>query len=154
MEDINKLTQSIKNGKNSVGLILTQKPSRNERALLTGCYVIETTQTELTAPEIWHQYMLLAHVEAAFRDLKPDLGIRPVHYQKADRTQAHIFIGVLAYHLLVSIEHELRCNGDHREWRTIRNLVSTHNRSTVVMTDKDDTIYHIRVFGRPETEQS
>lgn len=141
-------------GDKAVGLTFTQKPLRDERAILTGCYVIETTQTELTAPEIWHQYMLLGHVEAAFRDLKSDLGIRPIYHQKAERTQAHLFIGVLAYHIMVSIEHELRSQSEHREWRTIRNLLSTHNRSTVVMTGEDETIYHIRVSGMPETEQA
>jgi len=142
------------NKEKAIELSVTKNPIRDERAILTGCYVIETTNTELSACDIWHQYMLLSHVEAAFRDMKSDLGVRPVYHQKAERTAAHLFIAVLAYHLLVSIEHELRVHGEHREWRTIRTLLSTHNRSTVVMTGKDETIYHIRVSGTPEAEQS
>ena len=138
----------------AIELSYAKNPMRDERAVLTGCYVIETTHTELTASETWHQYMLLSHVEAAFRDMKSDLGLRPVYHQKAERTQAHLFIAVLAYHILVSIEHELRTQGDHREWRTIRTLLSTHIRTTVVMTGEDETIYHIRVSGTPETEQA
>jgi transposase len=138
----------------AIELSFAKNPMRDERAVLTGCYVIETTHTEQTAAETWHQYMLLSHVEAAFRDMKSDLGLRPVYHQKAEKTEAHLFIAVLAYHILVSIEHELRAQGDHREWRTIRKLLSSHNRSTVIMTGEDETIYHIRVSGTPESEQS
>jgi transposase len=138
----------------AVVLEYSKKPLRDERSILTGCYVIETTHKDLSAPEIWHQYMLLTHVEAAFQDLKTDLGIRPVYHQKAQRTQSHLFIGVLAYHILISIEHELRSQGDHRAWRTIRTLLSTHNRSTIIMTGEDETIYHIRVSGTPDAEQA
>ncbi len=131
-----------------------KKPSREQRSLLTGCYVIETTHNQLTASEIWHQYMTLTNIEAAFRDLKTDLGIRPVYHQNAERTKAHLFIGVLAYHLLISIEHTLKSQGDHREWRTIRSILSTHQRNTVMLTDTEDIIYHIRVSGSPETEHT
>ena len=44
--------------------------------------------------------MTLTNIEAAFRDLKTDFGIRLVYHQNAERTKAHLFIGVLAYHLL------------------------------------------------------
>ena len=131
-----------------------KKPSREQRTLLTGCYVIETTHNQLSASEIWRQYMTLTRVEAAFRDLKTDLGIRPVYHQNAERTKAHLFIGVLAYHLLVGIEHTLKTQGDHREWRTIRTVLSTHQRNTVSMQGTENIIYHIRVSGRPEPEHA
>ncbi|MEI7639511.1 MAG: IS1634 family transposase [Syntrophus sp. (in: bacteria)] len=128
-----------------------KKPSREQRSVLTGCYVIETTHNQLSASEIWHQYMTLTRVESAFRDLKTDLGLRPVYHQNAERTKAHLFIGVLAYHLLIGIEHTLKAQGDTREWRTIRKILSTHQRTTVIMTDAENMIYHIRVSGKPET---
>ena len=136
------------------GISWAKKPSRQQRSLLTGCYVIETTHNQLTASEIWHQYMTLTNIEAAFRDLKTDLGIRPVYHQNAERTKAHLFIGVLAYHLLISIEYTLKSQGDHREWRTLRSILSTHQRNTVMLTDAEDIIYHIRVSGSPETEHA
>ena len=133
---------------------VSRKPSREKQSQLTGCYVIETTHTELTASEIWHQYMTLTQVENSFRDLKTDLGIRPIYHQTAERTKAHLFIGVLAYHLLISIEHALRRAGDCREWRTIRDILQTHQRTTIVLTGVDGTIYHLRVSGVPETEHA
>jgi transposase len=58
-----------------------KKPLREERSILTGCYVIETNHKNLSACEIWEIYHTLTHVEYAFRCLKTDLGMRPIHHQ-------------------------------------------------------------------------
>lgn len=137
--------------KKVTALFWTKKPTRTERTTLTGCYVIETSHKELSAEEVWKLYTTLTQVEYAFRSLKTDLGVRPVYHQLADRTRSHLFISVLAYHLLICIEHQLRESGDHRKWSTIRNQLSTHQRSTVMLTDEHDQIHHIRVSGRPES---
>lgn len=129
----------------------TKKPTRSERTTLTGCYVIETSHKELSAEEVWRLYTTLTQVEYAFRSLKTDLGVRPVHHQLAERTRGHLFISVLAYHLLICIEHQLRENNDHRRWSTIRKQLSTHQRNTVILTDEHDQIHHIRVSGKPES---
>jgi transposase len=136
--------------KKVVDLAWDKKSIRNERNLLTGCYVIETSHEHLSSNEIWELYMTLSQVEAAFRDLKTDLGLRPVYHQLAERTKGHLFISVLAYHLLISIEETLRKNGDHRRWSTINEQLSTHQRTTVIMTDDHKRIHHCRVSGVPE----
>lgn len=138
------------NGKRVEEIILNKKPERKQRTTLTGCYVIETTQTELTAIEAWKQYMLLTRVEGAFQDLKSELGLRPIHHQNEYRTKAHLFIGVLAYHILNAIETRLRAKGDNREWNTIKEVLSTHERSTVILKGTEKKVYHIRVSGNPE----
>lgn len=92
----------------------------------------------------------MTNIEDAFKSLKSDLGMRPVYHQLAERTKGHLFIGILAYHLLISIEYQLRQMGDHRDWSTIKKQLSTHQRSTVIMTDEEDQIHHIRVSGMPE----
>jgi len=127
------------------------KESRAERETSTGCYVIETSHRELTAPEIWKLYTMLHRVEDAFRDLKSELGMRPIYHQLAVRTMSHLFISVLAYHLLVSIERQLAVNGDTRSWATIRKELATHQRCTVMLTGDDGQIYHIRTSGIPES---
>jgi len=55
-------------------------------------------------------------------------------------------------HLLVSIEHALRSHNDHRRWSTLREQLSTHQRNTVIFTDADNKIHHLRVSGMPEKE--
>src|SRR5699024_7427267 len=100
--------------------------------------------------EVWQLYTTLTKIEDAFRSLKSDLGMRPVYHQLAERTKGHLFISVLAYHLLISIEFQLKEKGDHRSWSTIKKQLSTHQRSTVILTDEKDQIHHIRVSGTSE----
>jgi transposase len=145
--DINVETSNDKASR----VIWAKKASRDERAVLTGCYVIETTHQDLSPAEIWRLYTMLTKVEDAFRSLKTDLGIRPIYHQLGERTMGHLFISVLAYHLLICIERKLLENGDHRSWATIRKTLSTHQRGTVVMTAADGRIHHIRVSGTPES---
>lgn len=127
-----------------------QKTTRSERSTLTGCYVIETSHADKSAEEIWHLYMTLTRVESAFKSIKTDLGLRPVFHQLERRTRAHLFISVLAYHLLSFIELSLRKQGDHRSWSTLRSVLSTHQRSTIIFTDEQNDIHHLRVSGTPE----
>jgi len=130
--------------------VVAQGRGGSTREILTGCYVIESTHQELTASEVWQMYMTILQVESAFRTLKSNLGLRPIHHQNEPRTEGHLFISVLAYHLLNAIEQELRKQGDTRRWSTIRTVLSTHQRSTVILTDNLGKIHHIRLTGTPE----
>ena len=125
-------------------------PKAAEPNPLSGCYVIESTHIEMDAVEIWKLYMAQAHVESSFRAMKGELGMRPVYHQNDSRSAAHLFITVLAYHILSAVERRLAQHGDTREWQTLRDVLSTHTRITVVMKDKDGNIYHHRASGKPE----
>lgn len=142
--------QISEDNKKVTAINLNKKPERTQRSTLTGCYVIETTQIELSATDVWNQYMLLNRVEGAFQDLKSELGLRPINHQNEKRTEAHLFIGVLAYHILTSIENTLKANGDTREWKTIKATLATHQRSTVILKGVDRKVHHIRVSSTPE----
>jgi len=145
-------TETDKSNKKALVLkVSKKKEKRNNRKILTGCYVIETTHRDMEATDILKSYHTLTRVEAAFRSLKTDLGLRPVHHQKEDRCKAHLFISVLAYHLLNTIELALLKKGEHSSWATIAQELSTHMRTTVIMSDKDGGIHHIRISSRPET---
>lgn len=139
-------------GKRATDVVWTKKPRREERNVLTGCYVIEASacHADLSSKEIWELYKTLRRVEDSFRALKTDLGIRPVYHQTANRTQAHLFISVLAYHLLAVTERQLREVNDTRRWSTIRDDLCTHQRMTIVVEDQADKVHHIRVSGKPE----
>ena len=128
-----------------------RKVEREQREKLTGCYVLESTRTDLSAAEIWKLYMTIQRVESAFRCLKSELGLRPIYHQKTERTKAHLFISIVAYHLLNWIEQRLKEAGDHRQWSTIRKTLSTHQRCTVIFRDEEDKVYHLRVSGKPES---
>jgi transposase len=137
--------------KKATGLLILKKDQkRDERNILTGCYVIETTHKDMEPSDILKAYHSLSKVEAAFRSLKTDLGLRPVFHQKQDRCGAHLFLSVLAYHLLNTIELCLKEKGDTRKWSTLRKVLSTHMRTTVIMASEKGAIHHIRLSGAPE----
>jgi transposase len=68
-----------------------------------GRYLLRSNQAADDPAVLWKQYMTLTEVEEAFRNLKGDLAIRPIHHQLESRTEAHIFISFLAYCLHVTL---------------------------------------------------
>lgn len=130
-----------------VAVVSTQE----EENPLHGTYVIEANHVDKSATEIWHLYMTLTKVEAAFRSLKSDLGTRPLYHQGAQRSEAHLFTSVLAYHLLVNIEYRLGKKKDSRQWHTLKGVLASHQRSTTIFTDIDKNINEVRATGTPES---
>ena len=120
-------------------------------AKLDGSYVLKTDRQDLTADEIWRTYILLTRVEDAFRDLKSPLMERPIFHHRQNRTQTHIFLCVLAYHLLAAIEHRFLQAGMHTSWWTIRQQLSTHQVVTVVLPTTDGRVLKIRKATVPES---
>ena len=117
---------------------------------LDGSYVLKTDRQDLTADEIWRTYILLTRVEDAFRDMKGPLMERPIFHHLKDRAQTHIFLCVLAYHLLAAIEHRFLQAGIHTSWWTIRQQLSTHQVATIVLPTADGRVLQIRKATTPE----
>jgi len=136
-------------------LTCTEKPTAKALAIeLDGGYILKTSRQDLDGEALWRLYMLLTRVESAFRDLKTPLQERPIFHQLDHRAQTHIFLCVLAYHLLVSIEHTLRMNGDTRSWETVRQVVQNHQVSTVILPTTTGDELHIRQASSPEPQHS
>ena len=134
-------------------LIIEPKPAKSTDEALLGACVIETTHNHLDEHQIWDLYMTLTRVENAFRSLKSDLGLRLIYHQLATRCVANLFISVLAYHLLAAIELTLRAKGDTRSWSTVSTVkeqVSSHTRSTLMLTNDQGVATHLRVSSVPE----
>ena len=55
-----------------------------------------------------------------FRSLKSELGLRPMFHHKKDRVRGHLFISVLAYHIVHTIRFELKASDIHRSWASLR----------------------------------
>ena len=120
---------------------------------LDGTYLLRTDRSDLAEAEIWKLYVLLARIERSFRYLKSTLGLRPVFHQRSERVDAHLFISLLAYHLLHAIERRLQESGEHRSWPTIRDLLATHQMVTIVHQCTDGTVLRLRRPSQPELEQ-
>src|SRR5271165_3565297 len=82
-----------------------------EQRDLQGVYLLRTTEADLAPVDLWHTYMLLTRVEAAFRNLKTDLCLRPIFHHKEARADAHVLFAVLAYALSVTIQLRHRGHG-------------------------------------------
>lgn len=133
-----------------IGLTWKHKPENKVKA--PGIYCLRTNQTELNNTEIWNTYRMLNDIEAAFRTLKTDLGLRPIYHQKTDRVSGHIFITLLAYHILHTIRYQLMQNGINDCWSTIMQKLINHYRATTSVQRQDGKVLHIRktVHATPE----
>ena len=98
--------------------------------------------------------MTLLKAESGFRMLKGTLGMRPNFHQLEHRVESHIFISVLAYHLLSWVRLHLEKAGDPREWKTVRRLLSTHSLVSTRLPLKDGRIVTVRKPSLPDAEQS
>jgi transposase len=103
-----------------------------ERKSLEGNYVLKTSRKDLTDSDIWNTYVMLTRVEKAFRNLKSDLALRPNPHHKEHRTDGHVFISILAYHLLHAIEYSIRQKGMNVWWSSIKRVMSSHCYSTII----------------------
>ncbi len=119
---------------------------------LCGDYVLKTDKS-LEAIEIWELYMTLLKAEAGFQMLKSSLGLRPNFHQLEERVEGHIFVSVLAYHLLSWIRERFEQSDDTRQWNTIRQLLRTHSVVTVRLPKEDGEIITIRKPSQPDAEQ-
>jgi transposase len=124
------------------------KRARAEK--LDGSYLLKTDRGDLSADEAWRIYTLLTRAEAAFRTLKTPLGERPIFHRKEGRVEAHIFLCVLAYHLLISIEKTLVDAGMHTSWATVRETLKTHQINTIVLPTDGGMVLRIRQGSTPE----
>jgi len=118
---------------------------------LDGGYLLKTDRQDLTADEIWRTYILLTRVETAFRSMKSPLMERPIFHHLQNRTQTHIFLCVLAYHLLAAIEKRFLDCGIHTSWWTLRQQLSTHQVVTVVLATTEGRTLKIRKATNPES---
>lgn len=130
--------------------VRTQRKTKAET--LDGAYMLKTDRPDLSADEAWRLYMTLTRAERAFRSMKSPLAERPIFHQLQHRVETHIFLCVLAYHLLVAIENTLLYKGIHTSWATVRETLQTHQVATVVLPTDGDIIIKIRKASSPEPQ--
>ena len=126
----------------------TEKKALAQR--LDGGYLLKTDRQDLSDEEVWRTYILLTRVEAAFRAMKSPLCERPIFHHLEHRVQTHIFLCVLAYHLLVAIEKRFLDAGRHTSWATLRAELATHQVVTVLLPASNGDVLKIRKGSTPE----
>jgi transposase len=73
-----------------------------------GRYLLRTNLCAREPAHLWQFYIQLVEVEAAFKNLKDDLQLRPIYHQLEHRIEAHIFVAFLAYCLHVTLRAQLK----------------------------------------------
>ena len=120
---------------------------------LPGVYCLRTNQTQWDDATLWRTYTMLTDLEAVFRSLKSELGLRPVFHSKTRRSSAHLFISVLAYHLVHTIRYQLKASSNSLSWEGIRRQLTGQNRVTVQLKRADRRTIHVRKSTRAEPRQ-
>ena len=96
---------------------------------------------------------MLTDLEAVFRSLKSGPGMRPVFHQITKRVTGHIFISVVAYHLIHGIRYRLKKTGINSSWSDLRKQPAGQSRVTASMRCRNDNVMHVRKSKRPELRQ-
>jgi transposase len=120
---------------------------------LTGRYFLRTNLTHLGASELWQLYNTLRRVEDAFRFMKSSLGLRPVYHQLERRVDGHLWITVMAYHLIQQCLYQLRQRGIQYEWRTVRKIMRSRIRVTTQAKMENGKMLYLRSSTKAEGEQ-
>ena len=123
---------------------------RKEQNHRSGFYCLRSNQLDFKEQKLFDIFNMLTDIEEAFRSMKSELGLRPIYHQKEHRADGHLFITVLAYHILHAIRFKLRQKGITHSWSTIRKELSTHERISTTIKREDGKTIHIRKSSRPE----
>jgi transposase len=150
---ISKLyTIELKVDENKIVSDIIYEQSKPEKD--AGVYFIRCSGRQLTEEMIWEIYSILREIESTFRCLKTDLDIRPIHHQKDKNTEAHIFLGIVAYQLVHAIRKEAKKEGINHSWRRIRNIMSSQTVVTTRMKLENKDSLIVRNATRPNNEQA
>jgi len=118
-----------------------------------GRYLLRTNITGgRSAEELWQFYIQLTEVEAAFKNLKDDLALRPIHHQLEHRIEAHIFISFLAYCLHVTLRRRLRDLAPGLTPRSVIEKFATMQMLDVHLPTTDERTVILSRYTHPETD--
>ena len=141
------------NSKNAIDIKWSEKKSLDNKSSINGVYCLRSNNTTMDEKTLWKTYTTLTDLEAVFKSLKSELGLRPIFHQKQSRVDAHLFITLLAYSIVHTIRYKLKRKGIHYSWDSIRKILGTTDRITTSMRCKDGTTIHIRRSVELELEQ-
>ena len=140
-------------GEKATGLTWKRQPRPGSMATHPGVYCLRSNQTDWDEESLWRTYTLLTDVEAVFRSLKSELGLRPIYHHKPVRSEGHLFLTVIAYQLVQVIRKRLKQRGNCSSWTTLRRILEGQQRVTVTFRRGDGRTLHVRKATRAEPDQ-
>jgi len=109
-----------------------------------GVYCLRTNEMNWDEASLWKTYTMLTDLEAVFRSLKSELGLRPIYHHKEDRAEGHLFITVLAYQAVQALRRKLKTQDINESWTTLREIFSVQQRVTATFKQRNGRTLHVR----------
>src|SRR5437868_3994716 len=128
------------------------KAKLKEAAMRDGHYLLRTNLVDENPAVLWDRYMQLTQIEAAFKCLKSDLGIRPIYHQLEQRVEAHILVAFLAYCLIVTLKHRLQVNAPGLTPRAVLEKLATIQMLDVSFPTTDGRRLVMPRYTEPEAD--
>ena len=128
---------SSEDGTQALAITWRRQPVNGSMLTHPGVYCLRSNQTDWDEETLWRTYITLTDLEAVFRSLKSELGLRPIYHHKALRTEGHLFITVIAYQLVQVIRRRLRQHGQSESWTLLRRILNGQQRITATFRRAD-----------------
>lgn len=114
-----------------------------------GVYFLRTNVDKIDEKTTWNYYNLIREIECTNRQLKTDLNLRPIYHQKDGASDAHLFLGLLAYWIVNTIRHKLKGHGETCYWTEIVRRMSTQKAVTTEATNALGEKVQMRLCSEP-----
>ena len=118
-----------------------------------GRYLLRSNLRDEDPVRLWRLYIQLTEIEQAFKELKGDLAIRPIHHQLDHRIEAHIFVAFVAYCLMVTLKHRLRALAPGLTPRAVLEKLSAMQMVDVHLPTTDGRHIVLPRYTQPEKDQ-
>jgi len=141
-------------GDKAISISWKRVEKTNSQATHPGVYCLRTNLTDWNEETLWRTYTMLTDLESVFRSLKSELGLRPIYHRKEERVNGHIFITLIAYHLVQTLRYQLKAEHINDSWQTIRRTMENQQRITVILRREDGKTIHLRKATNAEPQQS
>ena len=128
------------------------KAKLKEAQLRDGHYLLRTNLVAEDPAVLWDRYMQLVQIEAAFKCLKSELGIRPIYHQLEHRVEAHILIAFLAYCLTVTLRHRLQVHAPGLTPRAVLEKLASIQALDVCLPTTDGRRLVMPRYTEPEAD--
>ena len=150
------VSMEIPEGQNKEGVktwsFLLRKDKLRQTRQREGRYLLRTNLTAEDPAKLWKCYIQLTEVEAAFKDLKDDLSLRPVFHQLEKRIEAHVFVAFQAYCLQVSLRQRLRAHAPGLTPRAVLEKFAAIQMLDVHFPTTDRRTLIFRRYTQPEKD--
>jgi hypothetical protein len=120
--------------------------------LRDGHYLLRSNLTAEDPAVLWTRYVQLTQIEAAFRTLKSDLRIRPIHHQLEHRADAHILVAFLAYCLQVTLKHRVQAYAPGLTPTAVLDQLATIQMVDVCIPTVDDRWLIMPRYTQPDAD--